>query len=55
MRSDCVTQSVLSPIDRSSQVRNRNPQQAAKEWAPVSTSIDIEGVDLSFLSPQGQS
>jgi NAD(P)-dependent dehydrogenase (short-subunit alcohol dehydrogenase family) len=30
-------------------------QQAAKEWAPVSTSIDIEGVDLSFLSREGQS
>ncbi len=30
-------------------------QQAAKDWAPVSTSIDIEGVDLSFLSREGQS
>jgi len=30
-------------------------QQAAKEWAPVSTSIDIEGVDLSFLSRDGHS
>ncbi|UDL89457.1 SDR family NAD(P)-dependent oxidoreductase [Mesorhizobium sp. PAMC28654] len=30
-------------------------QQAAKEWAPVSTSIDIEGVDLSFLSGAMQS
>lgn len=30
-------------------------QQAAKEWAPVSTSIDIEGVDLSFLSGAIQS
>lgn len=30
-------------------------QQAAKQWAPVSTSIDIEGVDLSFLSREGQS
>ncbi|UVK51856.1 SDR family NAD(P)-dependent oxidoreductase [Mesorhizobium sp. AR02] len=30
-------------------------QQAAKEWAPVSTSIDIEGVDLSFLSRGSQS
>lgn len=30
-------------------------QQAAKKWAPVSTSIDIEGVDLSFLSREAQS
>lgn len=30
-------------------------QRAAKEWAPVSTSIDIEGVDVSFLSQEGQS
>ncbi|WP_421917306.1 SDR family NAD(P)-dependent oxidoreductase [Mesorhizobium sp.] len=30
-------------------------QRAAKEWAPVSTSIDIEGVDLSFLSGAMQS
>lgn len=30
-------------------------QQAAKEWAPVSTSIDIAGVDLSFLSQESQS
>jgi NAD(P)-dependent dehydrogenase (short-subunit alcohol dehydrogenase family) len=30
-------------------------QRAAKDWAPVSTSIDIEGVDLSFLSRGSQS